>query len=95
MVIIVTIPLFPLSIALLLAVFPLLGLTTVLGLALAGQFLFSLLKWEKDNIYLQFLSAFAVFVILALIPFVKVPVYIAVAALGAGLLISKIFKTDF
>jgi cytoskeletal protein CcmA (bactofilin family) len=94
-VLLVTIPLFPLSIALGLSLFPFLGLTTILGLALAGQLLFKLLKWEKDNIYLQFLLAFAVFIFLTLIPFVKVIFMLAVAALGSGLLISKLFNTEF
>ena len=93
--IIVTIPLFPLSIALALAAFPLMGLTTILGLVFSGQFLFTLLKWENDNLFLQFLAAFAIFSILVLIPYAGVPVMLAVAAAGSGLLIGKIFKTDF
>ena len=90
-----TIPLFPLSIALALAAFPLMGLTTILGLVFSGQFLFTLLKWENDNLFLQFLAAFAIFSILVLIPYAGVPVMLAVAAAGSGLLIGKIFKTDF
>jgi cytoskeletal protein CcmA (bactofilin family) len=94
-VLLVTLPLFPLSIALGLALLPLLGLTTILGLTLAGQLLFKQLKWEKDNIYLQFLMAFAIFILLSLIPFVKVLFILAVSAMGSGLLISKLFNTDF
>ena len=93
--VLVTIPLFPLSVALGLSVFPLLGLTTVLGLAFSGQLLFKVFKWEKNNVYLQFLLAFGIFVILAFIPYVKVLVGLGIAAMGAGLLISKIFKTNF
>jgi len=92
---IITIPLFPLSIALGLAAFPLMGLATLLGLTLAGQFFFKLFKWESKNIFLQFLFAFGVFVILSLIPFIKVLAGLAAAAMGAGFLIGKLFKTDF
>lgn len=94
-VIMITFPLLPLSIALGLSVFPLMGLTVLFGLALAGQLLFKLFKWENNSIYLQFLLAFAFFVLLVLIPFVKVLVLLAVCATGAGLIISKLFKTDF
>lgn len=91
----ITIPLFPLSIALGLSAFPLLGLSTILGLAFAGQLLFKVFKWENKSIYLQFLFAFAIYLILVLIPFVKVPVVLAVSAAGAGLLISRLFRTEF
>ncbi|MBI9100343.1 MAG: polymer-forming cytoskeletal protein [Spirochaetaceae bacterium] len=93
--VLVTIPLLPLSIALSLSAFPLMGLTTLLGLAFAGQLLFKVFKWENKSIYLQFLFAFVIFAILAFIPFVKVLVYLAVAAAGAGLLIGKVFNTEF
>lgn len=94
-VIMFTVPLLPLSIALGLSVFPLMGLTVLLGLALAGQLLFKLFKWENNSIYLQFLMAFVFFVLLVLIPFVNVLVLLAVTATGAGLIISKLFKTEF
>ncbi|MDA3809677.1 MAG: polymer-forming cytoskeletal protein [Spirochaetaceae bacterium] len=93
--VLVTIPLFPLSIALGLASFPLLGLVTLLGLTFGGQLLFKLFKWENKNIFLQFLFAFGIFVIFALIPYVKIPFVLAVSAMGAGLLISRLFKTEF
>jgi len=92
--ILVTIPLFPLSIALGLATFPLMGLTLLMGLALAGQLLFKVFKWENNSIYLQFLFAFGIFLLLALIPYVKVLVYLGVAAMGAGLIIGRLFRTD-
>ncbi len=94
-VLLITIPLFPLSIALGLATLPLMGLTTIMGLAFTGQLLFKAFKWENNSIYLQFLFAFLIYVIFALIPIVKVPVILAVSAAGAGLLISRLFKTDF
>jgi len=93
--VLVTIPLFPLSVALGLSTFPLMGLTLLLGLAFAGQLLFKVFKWENNSIYLQFLLGFGIFLLLAFIPYVKVLVYLGVAAMGAGLLISRIFKTDF
>jgi len=93
--VLVTIPLLPLSIALGLSTFPLMGLTLVLGLAFAGQLLFKVFKWENNSIYLQFLLAFGIFLLLALIPYVKVLVYLGLAAMGAGLVISKLFRTEF
>lgn len=93
--ILVTIPLFPISIALGLSVFPLIGLTAVLGLALGGKFLFNLFSWKKDNIYLQFLFALAIYAVLMLIPVIKVITFLGATALGAGLIISKLFKAKF
>jgi len=93
--VLVTIPLFPLAVALALAAFPLLGLTILLGLALAGQLLFRLFKWQNDSIFLQFLLAFAVFLVLSLIPFVRALVMLAAAAAGSGLILGKLFRTEF
>ena len=93
--VLVTIPLLPLSIALSLSAFPLMGLTLLLGLAFAGQLLFKVFKWENNSIYLQFLLAFGIFLLLAFIPYVKILVYLGIAAMGAGLLISRLFKADF
>ncbi len=94
-VVLVTLPLFPISIALGLAAFPLIGLTTIFGLTLAGQFFFRLFKWKKENVYLQFLFAFGVFSVLSIIPFIGELVGLALMALGSGLIISRLFKTKF
>jgi cytoskeletal protein CcmA (bactofilin family) len=93
--VIITLPLLPLSIALILALFPLLGLTIILGLTLGGKFLFKTFKWKSKNVYLQFLFAFALFMVLSLIPFVNILTFIAVSAMGAGIILSKLFKTRF
>ncbi len=93
--VIVTIPLFPLSIALGLAAFPLLGIATVLGLALLGKFLFTLFNWKNNSLLLQYLLAFGIFALISLIPFVGCLLGLAVTALGSGLLIGRVFQTDF
>lgn len=92
---IVSIPLFPISLALGLAAFPLFALSTVLGLTIGGQYLFKLLKWEKSNIYLQFLFALVAFAILSIIPFIKVILCLGVISMGAGVILSKLFKVKF
>ncbi len=94
-VVLVTIPLFPISIALGLAVFPLIAVTTILGLALTGQFLFGLFKWKNENVFLQFLFAYGIYVVLSIIPVIGVLSAIALAAAGSGLIISKLFKVKF
>lgn len=90
-----TIPLYPLAIALALALFPLIWLTTLIGLALAGQFLFKVFKWENKPVFLQFIFACVLFGLALLIPFAKVLFIIAVSALGAGLMIGRLFKQEF
>jgi cytoskeletal protein CcmA (bactofilin family)/uncharacterized membrane protein (GlpM family) len=93
--IVFTIPLFPLSLALLLAGFPLWLLTTIMGLTLAGKLLFKAFGWEKDNRFLQFLLAFAAFTILTLIPYLGFLIGLAVTALGAGQMIRSTFQTEW
>lgn len=92
---IISIPLFPISLALGLAAFPLLGVSTVIGLALGGQYLFKLFKWENNNVYLQFLFALVAFAVVSIIPFIKVILCLGVLSMGAGIIISKLFRVKF
>lgn len=93
--IVFAIPLFPLAIALLLAAFPFWLVTTILGLTLSGQLIFKLFKWENNSRMLQFLLAFAAFLLLMLVPFLDFLIGLALSALGAGLLLERLFKTEF
>lgn len=88
------IPLFPLSIAMGLAIFPLMGLTTIFGLALAGKLLFNKLGRDK-NVHICFLAAFGIYVVVSLIPVIKVFAILGVMALGAGMILMKLFKVRF
>lgn len=93
--IIITVPLLPLSIALGFSVVPLLGLTQILGLALLGQLLFKAFNWTNNNIFLQFLFSALLFSLLLMLPILNVLVFIVVSAMGAGLIVGKLFKTEF
>ncbi len=89
-----TLPVLPLSIGLLLSLFPLWGITTVLGIALGGQFIFKLFNWDNNNVYIHYLVGFGIFIILGNIPFIGTIVMLAISAIGAGVLIEKLFNTE-
>ncbi|MBB6480945.1 bactofilin family protein [Spirochaeta isovalerica] len=93
--VVVTIPLFPLSIGLALAAFPLWMLTIIVGLALAGRMLFRVFKWENQNRFLYFLLAFGIYVILSMVPYLGFLVGLAITALGSGQLIRSTFNTEW
>ncbi len=91
----VTIPLFPISVALGLSVFPLLWICTIIGLIFTGQLLFNLLGWSDKSIFLQFLLTAVIFIVLVQIPYLKILVMLGVVAIGAGTILSRLFKTEF
>lgn len=91
----VTIPLFPISIALGLSVFPLFWICTIIGLIFTGQLLFKLFGWGDKSIFFKFLLAVVLYIILVQIPFIKILIMLAIVAIGAGTILSKLFKTEF
>lgn len=93
--IIVTIPILPLSVTLGFSVLPLLGLTQIFGLVLIGQFLFKTFNWTKNNVFLHYLFAALLFAVLLMVPVLNVIVSLTVSAMGAGLVIGKLFQTEF
>lgn len=95
MLVLFTIPLLPLSVALILGVFPLIGLALALGLTLAGDFLFDKFNWKKQSLALRFLFALLIFALLQLIPFIGQIVTLGIMAMGSGLILSKLFRTEF
>jgi len=94
-VVLVTIPLFPLSLSLALGAFPLWLLTTIMGLTLAGRMLFKVFRWNRENRFLYFLLALAFYIVLSLVPYLGFVTALAVSALGAGQFIRSIFKTEW
>ncbi|MBN1697362.1 MAG: polymer-forming cytoskeletal protein [Spirochaetales bacterium] len=92
MILVVTIPL---GFIVLLAGFPLLLVTQVLGITAFGQYLFNLFGWNKPNRFLHFLFGFVFFVLIGIIPYVKIIGTIFFSCIGWGIILEKTFRTKF
>ncbi len=85
----------PIALGLLLAGFPLLVFTMVLGITLFGQFLFRLFKWKKNSRHLFFLFGLVFAIIISFIPILSILGFIFFSAAGWGRLLEGIFKIEF
>ncbi|MBN1525344.1 MAG: polymer-forming cytoskeletal protein [Spirochaetales bacterium] len=85
----------PAAFILLLAGLPILLFTQIIGVTLAGQFLFRLFKWKKKSRHLYFLLGMAAAVIISIIPVLSVLGFIFFSALGWGKILEGLFKTEF
>ncbi|MBN2735550.1 MAG: polymer-forming cytoskeletal protein [Spirochaetales bacterium] len=89
MVLVITLPV---GFMLLLAYLPLLVFTAIYGTVVLGEYLFRVFGFRSQNPFLYFLFGAAIFILLSLIPFIKVIIMVFVSSLGWGILIEKIFK---
>lgn len=92
MILIITIPF---AFTILLAALPILFVTQILGIAAFGQYLFMLFKWKNTNRFLYLLFGFIFFVIINLIPIIKILGIIFFSCIGWGIILEKVFKKKF
>jgi len=92
MVLIITIPL---GFIIMLAGLPLLLVTLILGITAFGQYLFMLFKWKNSNRFLYFLFGFVFFLLISLIPYVKILGVMFFSCVGWGIILEKISKNQF
>ncbi len=89
---VITIPLLPISFILGLLLLPLLWICGILGVLKLSQFLFDLVNWNSASAYIKFLLTGLIYIALAQIPFVKTLIVLGITAIGSGFLLGKIFR---
>lgn len=85
----------PLAFILVLAGFPLIFITKVLGITMLGQYLFKKFKWNDSKRFVYFLFGLVFYAILSFIPVIAFLSMIFFSSLGWGYILEGLFNRKF